>query len=521
MKKYIISISLLFALGMSACNDFLDTLPDTRSTIKSTEDARKLLISAYPDKGINWFAELLSDNVNEVSENESWGNNFQEELFYYADPTEINNDAPQFFWSSSWDAIYTSNVAIDELNKQPDSAEKRALLAEAKLIRAYNHFMLLNVYAHSYNPKYADTDLGIPIMEEPVKDIKAKKDRKSVAEVYAFIDKDLQEALPNISDDIYKAPKFHFNKKAAYAFATRFYLFYQKWDKVEEYAAVVFEGNPQGVLRDWTAITKTPDDWTQRGLTYVNTDAKSNFLLLNCITNLPQTYGFFKTDARFNHNTQIGEGQTLYANGAWGALKDANLKYAPVTLTNPFAKLMYPKYPEQFEITNQLAFTGYRHTTYVALSGDEVLLSRAEALIMQGKYDEALSDMNLWLSNFTVNLNPLTDKSITDWFVATEYYTNDNPTAKKKFNADFNITSEKQEAYLQVCLHMRRIQTLHEGLRWFDVKRYGIEIQRYVITSGKYNKDIVKVAPLLVRDERRALQLPVDVIASGMKRNPR
>ena len=39
-------------------------------------------------------------------------------------------------------------------------------------------------------------------------------------------DADLEEGLPLIDDNIYLRVKYHFNKKAAYAFAARFYLYY-------------------------------------------------------------------------------------------------------------------------------------------------------------------------------------------------------------------------------------------------------------------------------------------------------
>ncbi|XLL74012.1 RagB/SusD family nutrient uptake outer membrane protein, partial [Myroides odoratimimus] len=34
--------------------------------------------------------------------------------------------------------------------------------AEALLARAYNHFMLVNLWAKHYNPATAESDLGIP-----------------------------------------------------------------------------------------------------------------------------------------------------------------------------------------------------------------------------------------------------------------------------------------------------------------------------------------------------------------------
>lgn len=54
-----------------------------------------------------------------------------------------------------------------------------------------------------------------------------------------------------MSEDIYTQPKYHFNKKAAYAFAARFSLYYMNYDKTIEYANAVLGNNPASVLRDF------------------------------------------------------------------------------------------------------------------------------------------------------------------------------------------------------------------------------------------------------------------------------
>jgi hypothetical protein len=78
--------------------------------------------------------------------------------------------------------------------------------------------------------------------------------------------------------------------------------------------------------------------------------------------------------------------------------------------------------------------------------------------------------------------------------------------------------SPEQESFLHCILHLRRIELLYEGLRWFDVKRYGIEITRRTIDA---NLNVREVDKLAVDDPRRAIQLPADVITAGLTPNPR
>ena len=100
-----------------------------------------------------------------------------------------------------------------------------------------------------------------------------------------------------------------------------------------------------------------------------------------------------------------------------------------------------------------------------------------------------------------------------------DYYTPDAPTPKKKFNTTFNIEPTIEEPLLQCILHLRRIITIHEGLRWQDIKRYGIEIYRRQIDSNGSLMTVTDKLP--ATDPRRAIQLPQDVISAGMTPNPR
>jgi hypothetical protein len=72
---------------------------------------------------------------------------------------------------------------------------------------------------------------------------------------------------------------------------------------------------------------------------------------------------------------------------------------------------------------------------------------------------------------------------------------------------------------LQAVLTFRRTETMHLGLRWFDIKRYGIEIPRRVMNADGVPAEQVD---FLTKDDlRRALQLPNKVLEAGLERNPR
>ena len=93
-------------------------------------------------------------------------------------------------------------------------------------------------------------------------------------------------------------------------------------------------------------------------------------------------------------------------------------------------------------------------------------------------FPQAIADLNIWREAYTRSTTPLTTESINDFYGSMEYYTPTESTVKKKLNPDFTITNETQENVIHCILHARRLTTLHEGLRWQDIKRYGITIYR-------------------------------------------
>lgn len=77
----------------------------------------------------------------------------------------------------------------------------------------------------------------------------------------------------------------------------------------------------------------------------------------------------------------------------------------------------------------------------------------------------------------------------------------------------FTVEAGTQEDILQFILQMRRLETLYQGLRFLDIKRYGIE----------FSHDVDEESPIVFKagDLRGAIQLPDDVIEAGLPANPR
>ena len=256
-KKITTLIVLAAALvALPACNDFLDEMPDNRTELDSSDKITSLLVSAYSEHTYPVTCEYASDNVDETALVSPNFEPEQEEYYRWQDVTAaVTNEAPQAVWSQYYMAIAAANHALDAIKELggADTPQLKAAKGEALICRAYAHFCLANMFCQAYNPQYASEDLGIPYMEKAETILNPKYTRGTLANVYSKIDADLIEGLPLITDEFYSVPKYHFNQKAAYAFAARFYLFYQKWDECIAAAKVVLGSAPETMMRDLEA----------------------------------------------------------------------------------------------------------------------------------------------------------------------------------------------------------------------------------------------------------------------------
>ena len=143
MKMKITNILLTAAalvLGLSACDKFLDVNPDNRAQLDTPEKVVRILGSAYMKNGYPFICEMMSDNVDEYNDNNPYTGRFLEQVWYWKDVTESNNESPERLWSSAYMAIANANAALDAIEKL-GGAEASPTLAQAKgealMSRAY------------------------------------------------------------------------------------------------------------------------------------------------------------------------------------------------------------------------------------------------------------------------------------------------------------------------------------------------------------------------------------------------
>ena len=524
------SLMLASVAILASCSDQLDTLPDNRTTLDTPKKIAGLLVTAYPDRTPTLFNEWMSDNTDYMGAQNSQGNRGGDQYFFWQEQTEGGNDSPEMVWMLYYEGVYKANEALAAIEDQggPKNDILRNSKGEALLIRAYDHFILANEFCRPYNGKTSTKDAGL-YYATGIADFSAaaeQSNRGTVADVYSKIAADIEAGIP-LLNDTYEVPKYHFNKQAAYAFATRFYLYYEKWEKAKEYADKLLGSNPAASLRDYRALQAMPlsksDQAVKSAEAYCSASADCNLLVQTSVSNAGMALGPWLISKRYTLTNYLSETELFNSNNIWGT--SSNLIWKPFTVNsgeNNFALLM--KLPREFEIRNTTTGSGYLRTLNVDFTMDEALLNRAEAEIMLGQNDAACADMTIWMKNFFNTNVTLTPTSVQTFFKTVPYAYADAakmvPSFKKHISPRFTIDAEGsvQESLLQCLLNFRRIETVHQGMRWMDIRRYNIEIPRRLIgANGKPSKNL----DWLEKDDpRQVVQIPQSIREAGVAGNP-
>ena len=545
MKKNIFIIVALVAVALTGC-DFLDKEPDLRADINTKEKVRLLLVSAYSEANSAPLCEYSSDQVvdNNVPDPKTGQANavnpldeMYNEIFAWRPVKQSSNDSPKQIWDAHYTAIATANSALEAIKKlEAQGVNMNAEKGEALLSRAYHHFLLAGVFCQAYkNVEDSKKDLGLTYMMQPETKVAPVYSRGPELEVgldlngdtawiggslyhtFMNIQNDLEAGLKLVSDEYYRVPRYHFNVKAAHAFAARFYLYKREWAKVVEHADHVLTTTDETVL-SMLFDAQTNRDQSNIELAfkhYIDVNAPSNLLLI--ATYSSSAYAHFPSYGRYQYN---GEAQNFASYGAGPCWTSQFPGFSTWSADQKLGGFVAKDYYD-FEYVDKVAGYGYIRMVSRAFTTNETLLCRAEAKVYLNDLAGATNDFRLWCQGYNVggrmqmladSTVDLTQEKITKFYgekagtkFAPELHNQD-------MAADWVITPE-QMPFVHCALHFRRIEGMHDGLRWHDLKRYGIEIEHV------QGKDAPR--KLVWNDDRRAIQLPQEVIVAGMTANPR
>ena len=237
IKTTIVCLSALM-LG-SGCKKFLEqevpgAYPE-QDFYKTDADASQAVYGVYDmmqaHYNNNWASlymikTLLSDEGNAGGSDAGDQPGYQTLDNFNFDAT---NDKVRDAWRMCYFTIYRANKVINKVD--PGSPLRTRLIAEAKVLRAYNYFELVSLWG----------DVPLVLNDIPPSAY-TSTGRTPKAQVYAQIEKDLNEAIAILpTKNVYSAAdKFRVSKGTAQALLGKALLYQQKWaDAATQFEAVI------------------------------------------------------------------------------------------------------------------------------------------------------------------------------------------------------------------------------------------------------------------------------------------
>ncbi|MGE7777555.1 RagB/SusD family nutrient uptake outer membrane protein [Chitinophaga sp. NPDC101104] len=240
MKKQIQHIILAAALltGASACNKYLDVKPEGKVLLTTFEDYNKVInftsIHIYPDAETRYLSDWAA--INEIAivgrdpSLASISYLFEENRSRF--PFLISgNDGT---YGKAYGAISRYNLILQNIDKITDgtAVQIARLKAEARTLRAYVHFVMLNLYARPYNPATASGDNSICIKKDF--DLETLEKPVTVAQAYDFIETELRQSVGDLAQ--FPDNAFHPSKAFGYGLLAKMHLYKREFAKAKEAA---------------------------------------------------------------------------------------------------------------------------------------------------------------------------------------------------------------------------------------------------------------------------------------------
>lgn len=418
-------------ISVTSCKKFVDVeapITTTNSSIIYEEDATAIatlnnIYVAMSQQSTNngltsmsLYAGLSADELVVFN-----GADDQTLLAYYDNALTAANTAGSDFWITVYTSvIFPTNAAIEGLSNSHNLTPKvkNQLLGEAKFLRAFCYFYLVNLYG--------DVPLALTVDHKVNSTLK----RSSTAEVYDQIVTDLQEAQNLLINDYLSGTilsssddRIVPNRDAATALLARVYLYRKDWKNAETESSKVIENSAMyemESLEDAFAINNRESIWQLQSVSSVITNTGEGYLFI-----LPP-------DGPNNYQNKV------YLSSSLVESFEADDKRRNSWINSVTVDGITYYYSYKYKVFEASAPVVERS---VVLRLAEQYLIRAEARAQLGNVEGALADVNEIRNR--AGLNDFTNQS-------------------------------KDEVLVQIEKERRAEFFTEWGHRWLDLKRYGI-----------------------------------------------
>ena len=394
-------------------------------------------------------------------------------------------------WAALYKAINTCNSIIENAENLNDSDSKNQLVAEAKFLRGYYYFLLVQTWG--------DVHLTL----EETKGVETEANRTPESQIYEqAIIPDLQFAIDNLP--VQEKAFGRANKAAAEAIMCRVRMVREEWSEAEKLAKNVINNYDYELIKGYEKIWDLSDEqnseiiwsaqfWPQSTF---NDGGNFSYLLWTPWYSLTGGVGldFYKNghtwvrykptvylldlfdmenDIRYQEgfkfvwyiNTNQGKpaGLAIGDTGVWVTNLEISDEFKASKLYKIYDRTDYltdkssAQWPQPIKMRDETRQPGEQcGRDQILIRIAEMYLNAAEALFMQGKVDEAVT-----------YLNAVREKR------AIPGHEDQMKITAADVDLDFILDDRGRELFL-------------EGLRWFDLKRTGTLVERNTIPTANF-----------------------------------
>ncbi len=466
MKRIYIILFFISNLFLQSCRDELDLKPfnqiDLDLAFKTQQDFTNALLGAYTgfqsESYYGGVSILYPDILADNLILARSGRLSASDIYRW----QYNPNGTWYIWDAAYKVISRANLILENIDNLPESDFKNNMKGEVLAMRALAHFDIVKVYG-KIPTQGGSLGLGVPYMTST--DITLRPSRNTVEECYQKIIADFELAKDLINTNNGEG---RLNTVAVNALLSRAYLYNGEWQKCIDAAQQSIEG------------------W---GANDLNIVSSSNFIDV-WDDNISEEFIFNIVNV-FTDDVVIGN---QYSQEAGEILSEYVIDYGFYQLyqDNDTRKIAYV-------VTEDYNGKTYNHINkYLARNaGDpldtkvirtsEVYLNKAEAEANLGKDADAASSLNEIRSNRYEGLLP--------------------PDAVG------------EELKNQIKLE-RRLELAFEGHRFFDLKRWGLKVERSAF-GDLFDGSGIPVEPqnLVLSAGDSKFQLPIALEEINVNRN--
>lgn len=518
-KAFLASVAISMGVAVTSCDDMLDTKPQGVFTDGQIGDkeAIDLMTSAYATLLNHYFgnnesfAGPINNWVFDVRSDDALKGGDGVTMEGYIHQLEVgnvqsDNDVANFKWRNNFFSISRCNTAIRGIlaSGSISDSEKASFAAEMKTLRAYYYFDMLRIFAKF---PYFDETVANPS--------ECRADQYTREQIADFIKQDLRdcyEALPEAQEQVGR-----FNRYVAAALLARVDLFTSDWAEAEKYAGYVINSGKYKLYDNFLDMSKPEFNNEYESVLAIqfssaNSPDQYNFNnCLNCTWSEGNLYGngddFYLASQNLVNAFRTDANGLPYLDGApddknvdkadFEGDVDPRLDFTLGRIGMPWRSHMYnEKWCRNFELYGQ--YSGKKpypapESPYVkpgivpwgASSLNCILIRYADVMLMKA---EALIEQNKSLEEARTLINDVRRKAARS--VDPSYEPIDcNPMVANYNVGEYPATGWNQEYARKAVRMERRLELAMEGLRWFDLVRWGDVVE----TMNAYYASEVKV----------------------------